>query len=138
MKKIKKLHILSVVSLLAGGFLYLATRPDAHISVFIDKIIPLEEIQTNFLVLKTNVIKYYVPDFLWAFSFTCALLTINQNIKLVVSLASLSGMLWEGMQFTGIISGTGDAIDIIMYLTAVFIAVLINKKECSDYEKEQN
>ena len=138
MKSIKKSLILSVVSLSIGGFIYVVTRPDTHISLFADNILPIKELQNIFSFLNVDVIKYHIPDFLWAFSFTCAFLTIDQNFKRVCFFTSICGILWEAMQFTHIVSGTGDFIDIIMYLTAVFIAVLINKKECSDDEKEQN
>ena len=138
MKNTKKNVILSIFSLSVGGLIYLATRPASYISVFINRIIPLEDIQRVFSPLNIEFVNNYVPDFLWAFSLTCALLATNKSIKASALTVSLCGIIWEAIQFFGLTPGTGDIVDIIMYLTAVFTAVLINKKECSNYEKEQN
>ncbi len=137
MKYTLKNIILSIFSLSAGGLIYLAARPDSYVSIFINRIIPLADIQRVLSPLNFEYINNYAPDFLWAFSLTCALLVTNKSIKATVLVVSLCGIIWETLQFIGIISGTGDIIDIITYLTAVFTAVLINKKECSNHEKEQ-
>ena len=138
MKTTKRNIILSALSLIVGGSIYILTRPDSHIAVLANGIIPLPKIQGYIYQLNIDAIKNFLPDFLWAFSFTCAFFVITRNRKHVILIVALCGILWESLQFTGIISGTGDIIDVIMYLTAVYTAVLINKKECSDHEKEQN
>ncbi len=137
MKYTPKNVILSIFSLSAGGLIYLAARPDSYVSIFINRIIPLADIQRVLSPLNFEFINNYMPDYLWAFSLTCALLATNKSIKATVLIVSLCGIIWETLQFIGLISGTGDIIDIITYLTAVFSAVLINKKECSNHKKEQ-
>ncbi len=138
MKKTKFNIILSVVSIMLGGIIYLITRPEAYVSIFFEGIINLSYLRGLFSILHKDIIKYYLPDFLWSFSFTCALFTVNENRKQVFVTGAVTGIVWECLQYFKIISGTGDIIDIIMYIIAVFIAVLINKKGVFNNEKEQN
>ena len=129
---------LSLLSLSIGGFIYISTRPDSYVSVVAESVISLDNIRACFSFLDIELIKYYLPDFLWSLSLTCALFAINKSTVQVTSIAVICGVLWEVSQATGLISGTADILDILMYLTAIIVAVLINKKGVFKNEKEQN
>lgn len=136
MKKTKINIFLSVLAISVGGFIYLVTRPDSYISIFIEYIIDTDNIRKTFCFLDREIIKNYIPDFLWSLGFTCALFAVNKNTAQTIGISSVTGIIWEAFQYLNIINGTGDIVDIIMYLTAVFIAVLINKK--GEFKNEKN
>lgn len=129
---------LSLLSLSIGGFIYISTRPDSYVSVVAESVISLDNLRACFSFLDIELIKYYLPDFLWSLSLTCALFAINRSTVQVAGIAAICGVLWEVGQATGLISGTADILDILMYLIATIVAVLINKKGVFKNEKEQN
>ena len=73
---------------------------------------------------------WYLPDFLWMFSLTCALFGImlprNSSIVIWSAVSFLWGVLWETAQWNGVVDGTGDLWDVLMYIMAVIAAALIN------------
>lgn len=127
---------LCIFSLCLGGIIYITLKPSSYISIFIQEIIPLS---TNLIyeyeTTSLNFIKYYFPDFLWSFSLYCALSIIsNTNKMLLINgfIVFVIGVSWEFCQKAGIVPGTGDCIDIIMYLLSVLIilipSIVTNKK----------
>lgn len=138
MKKRNFNIFLSLISLIIGGFIYIATRPDSYVSIVVESVIPLNDLRAYFSFLNTDFIKYHLPDSLWSLSLTCALFAINRSTVQVASISAICGVFWEVGQATGLINGTGDILDILMYLTAIAFAVLINKKGVFKNEKEQN
>jgi len=79
-------------------------------------------------------LKNYLPDGLWAFSFTSTILIIwNGNISSFwIILLSICFILFECLQSNLIINGTGDLLDVLIYflfgLASIFLNVIINKK----------
>lgn len=124
--------VLCFTAIFIGGFLYLIFRPNTYITQIIFDLINIngENIRTS--AVSCAFSKYYLPDFLWAFSLCCGLVSVFPHkrfyIILVGIITFLCGLIWELLQFTKTISGTGDILDIILYLTACLIAVMINIK----------
>ena len=115
-----KYVVLGAVALLLGLVIYLLFRPNTYISRFILKFLPLDlsEILT---MINTPFFKFYMGDYLWAFSLSCWLRFIfNDRSKnaLSVAIVAIAGALYEMMQYFGIISGTGDILDCLLYLLA--------------------
>lgn len=73
--------------------------------------------------------KGYIPDLMWAFSFTSALLLIWNGRINVMWLAVLLILfpLFEFLQAKHVIAGTGDIFDVVCYYTAAFSSSLLYK-----------
>lgn len=122
--------VLCCLSILLGGIIYVALRTNTHVSIFIYSLFDIRPVIITSPLFNNHFLKYYFPDFLWAFSLNCGLLSIfnhtTRNIILAGIVAFLCGFSWEILQYIKIISGTGDWIDILLYLSACAIAVTIN------------
>ena len=74
-------------------------------------------------------VRYSLPDFLWAFGLCCALHAVvlpNGRRSVPVSLFSaLVGCAWELLQLAGIVGGTFDPLNCLMYLAAAFAVTMI-------------
>lgn len=121
--------ILCIIFLIIGGSLYLIYRENAYITILFDRFLFLESMGKIADVFENDFFKFYFPDFLWGLSLNFGLFSIflpKLKGALWCSLiAFLYGMLWETMQKQGVLSGTGDLIDILMYLLASVFAMLI-------------
>jgi len=74
----------------------------------------------------------YLPDFLWSAALSCALFCLllpqgHQRLAPVILSASV-GMVWELCQKCGLIPGTGDWVDCMLYIMGAYVPILINKK----------
>lgn len=130
MKK-RFLHIaLCVISLCIGGCIYVFFRPNTYISEFIRSISPITiNFFSNTEIPNINFLKYYLSDLLWSFSLYCglnALFTTKKNLLTNGFLVLLLGALWELAQHKNIIPGTGDLIDILMYVVGIAITLIPN------------
>lgn len=76
-----------------------------------------------------QVIKNYLPDWLWAYSYTAAILIVwDRKPKLCWILIVIgSVILFEVSQYFHFIAGTGDFLDIIVYFVAMATSYLTNK-----------
>ena len=126
----KKINIIiSVISLFLGGTIYVLYRGNTHISNFVESFINLTILRNAFKAFDCNFVKYYFIDYLWALSLILALsilFPIKKQVLQVCLFVFLLGFIWEALQFSSIISGTGDVLDIFMYLAAATTAVIIN------------
>jgi hypothetical protein len=90
----------------------------------------------NFILIVRN----YLPDALWAFSFTSAILIIwNGKInRFWIVMLFLIFVAFEFLQSIKIITGTGDLNDVICYYTFAILAFFIYKQtfKIQDYEKK--
>ncbi len=120
--------LLCILTLGIGGGLYIIFRPDTYVAEFVRGIAPaVNDIYTKANTLNCDFLKYYLPDFLWAFSLNCGLNAIFNTKKsyLITACAvSLLSIFWETAQYLGIVSGTGDFIDMAMYLFAVLLILI--------------
>lgn len=130
MKRRSLYFVMCALSLGAGGALYLLCREHSYITVLAEHVLPLENLREYLHVKDIDFLNYYFPDFLWSFAFYFGAELIFYPQKRVFTSSVLvlcAGALWELLQYTGIVGGTGDLLDILMYLTAVLTAVLIEK-----------
>lgn len=130
MKRRSAYFVVCIASLSVGGALYLLCRENAYVTVFAELLLPLEKIRECLDIKNISFLNYYFPDFLWAFAFYFGAKVILYPKECEIAVAGAVfgfGVLWELLQYFGAVNGTGDIIDIFMYLTAVFTAVLIEK-----------
>lgn len=123
----------SVLFLISGLLIYLFFRSGTFIHEFASEltgfnfenpVLPQNNLFIDFL-------RYYFVDFLWLASFFNAYLAVRSKITYVSVLSSfivafLTGVIYELLQRFGIISGTFDLVDIIMYLTAGVFSAAVN------------
>ena len=125
--------LLGIAALTLGGLLYILLRQESYIAVALEDCLFVTELQLLFSVCNCDFLKYYFPDFLWGFSLYCGLFAIHMpsaNGSVICGAAVfLCGCLWEAGQYWGIIGGTSDLIDVVMYLTAGLAGILLNLKE---------
>jgi hypothetical protein len=81
------------------------------------------------------MVKNFLPDGLWAYSFISALqITWNREISFPwILLAFLLSACFELLQHFSWIAGTGDIADAVVYFIFFGVALLINKKLKTNY-----
>ncbi len=125
----RKLYIfLCVAALGVGALIYILLRPDTHVSAFARNMLPILETYSEQLrTFNFPFIKYYLPDLLWAFSLLCGLNAIFDDYKRVFinsAVVVVIGIVWEALQFFGVVSGTGDITDIFMYMAGALLILI--------------
>ncbi len=124
--------ILCFAALSIGTILYLLFRPDTHFTALLSTNSLMVNLQQAVAPYLQNWVIFYLPDFLWGFSLACGLTAIyahKRNGSAWCGLvAFLCGLIWEGLQHGNVVGGTGDGWDIVMYLAAWGMAVIINRK----------
>ncbi len=120
------------VTLICGSALYILFRPTTYIAGVFNDIVFIEKLRSVLSIFSCGLLKYYIPDFLWGYSLSCGLLAIyTPTLKGAIGCCFtvfIFGSAWELLQYTNILSGVGDHLDIIMYLLAAISAVTINIK----------
>jgi hypothetical protein len=146
----KKNLIVAISPVVLGGLIYLTYRVEklqmftwsektgtSSIVYFLRTTKILQSIQLPAWV------KFSLPDALWAFSFTYAMLLIWQfKITKInafwVFIAPLTGIASELGQYWGYLPGTYDQVDLLLLLIATFIPFLMGKifssKSIPNYE----
>lgn len=122
--------LLAYISLLVGGTLYACFRSTTYIAIALRSIPGIATLSQKAAVISCDFLSYYFPDFLWAFSLCCALNAIHLPGRCITLLCGIGtvalGVLWEVLQYTHIVSGTGDLWDIFVYFLAALLATIIN------------
>ena len=127
MKIHKKEAVLSILALSLGLLIYIFFRNGTYIH-------SLLKIRNSFgfshlTFFGSDFIKYYLPDFLWAFLLTNALMAISNNTKKEVFIIGLIvivlSIVWELFQLFEVVSGTFDFLDCFIYILAVITAVAL-------------
>lgn len=130
MRRRKKYVLLGVVSLVLGAMIYIVFRENSYIGITFNSISMIQEIRRVLDGFSCGFLKFYLPDFLWGFSLCCNLLAVyipkRNGCIICVGIAFLCGCVWEWMQYKGIVSGTGDINDVLMYLLASVACTIIN------------
>ncbi len=89
------------------------------------------------ILVKNNIIasfiRNYIPDILWTISFysvsTIFLKEITKNYIIYTAIhIIIIGIFFELLQFTGVVRGTFDFFDIIIYIISAIVASLIENK----------
>ena len=107
-----------VFALLAGVAIYALLRENTYIN----KLINFQSITVSSAF--ADFLRFYFVDALWAYALTFALSVFISGISAGV-ISAVFAAFWELLQLSGIVSGTFDTVDLIMYLSAIFLAVLI-------------
>ena len=125
--------ILALSALCCGLILYVLLREETYIAKLFRCIPLVTEVQNKLNCCSNAFLKYYLSDFLWAFSLCCALHYVYPTKRWIgwicAGITSGAGILWEGMQYYGIVSGTGDILDGVAYLLAGLLATTILKEK---------
>lgn len=130
--------LLCTGGLLIGGAVYLLFREGSYLSHLFDGIPLLSLVRDIFNGTAGTHISFYLPDFLWAFSLCCGIQAIylpkGMGIYVAGMAAFACGLIWEILQRTAVVSGTGDYWDILMYFLGSVLAILVNKRR-ENHEK---
>lgn len=123
-----------LVSLMVGLMMYILFRPTSIIAKPFAQCDWIAQLCTYLHPYSGELMRFHIPDFLWAFSLSCGLQVVFVISKTVEILscaltAFACGVIWEILQYAGVVSGTADWLDILMYFLAVFASILINLKE---------
>ena len=125
--------MLAIFSLITGLLIYLFLRKDTYLHGYFSAELcnyVYVNVKSNIL---TDFIRYYLPDFLWAFAFGAALTAVSYSHNRIViilfsAVSFLIGVLFEFVQYFGIVNGTFDYFDILMYAVAALTCAAINIK----------
>ena len=132
------ISIFVVLPMIIGGMIYLLSRPTSIVMFSWLDNIGLETFTMNIRSMinakdfMNNWIIYNFPALLWSFSFTCFLGIIwNYNINLenifILIIPMCLGIVTEVFQKTGVINGTFDKIDSMLYIIGGLLGFLIIK-----------
>ena len=125
--------MITVVALLAGGFLYILFQENTYIAQLFQHSNTISFLRQSISNDKWMWISFYLPDFLWGFALTCALIAVfmptPKGVVLCGVAAALCGLSWELLQVSQLVRGTGDWWDVMMYFLASTTGILINLKE---------
>lgn len=125
--------LLCLLALATGGILYGLFRENTIVALQLEKFLPLAFYRELLPKKSFPFLQFYLPDLLWSFSLCCGLLAIfgadrRGSYRSVGSTLAL-GCFWELMQWLGILSGTGDSIDVLMYSAGCILSILTNYKK---------
>ncbi len=122
-----------LLSLICGGAIYLLFRPETYVSAFFNGFFKLEGLRSVLSFLSCGFINSYFVDFLWGYALCCGFIAVflpkKRNLVYCVLIPLGMGVVWEVLQYFGAVKGTGDIIDVLMYLLAASSAIIVNLKE---------
>ncbi len=83
----------------------------------------------RFKPLLSATITNYLPDGLWAFSFTLTLLSMNQRptIEMILLMVFGGSLIIELLQYLNVVSGTFDWIDLLVYFLFSIFSVIVHR-----------
>ena len=121
-----------VIPIILGAVVYFCFRPDTYIShVAQNAGIPVINLGMSGSVI-AKFLRNFFPDIAWAYALPNALfLAFGGDRKKVVEIAAVTAIMIavsEILQFCGIISGTGDLVDIILELCSACMAIVLVRK----------
>lgn len=128
----KKNIMLCIGTLVFGAVLYILFRSGSYVSRVASAFSWISTLQDLFRPVSCDLLRYYLPDLLWCLSLGCGLTAIYGGEGLLCPiLAFCCGGVWEMLQALGVLSGTGDWLDVLMYLLGSAVCAQINLKERS-------
>lgn len=116
----------SVATLFLGLLLYLLFNRNAYVSTVLLRVISVPEISSeNFLI---KLLRGYGADLFWSSSFTLIIQIIvwfpKKKLPLLL-FCSLLGVLYELLQYVGLVTGIADIGDVIVYIFGSLLALSI-------------
>lgn len=125
--------LVCILALVAGLAIYVVFRPNTYLSKFVAEMPFATRIKEFAAPFPCDFLKYYLVDYLWELALCCGLIAIflpDRSAVLRCCAFSLAfGTAWEILQKVDLAGGTGDLLDILMYLAAALTATLLNYKE---------
>ncbi len=131
-----------ILPILIGGLIYVGYRTDTLImfdwfdSLGLGAVIQEFRIYINGLnVRPPNWFIYSLPDGLWVYAFTSAILLIwNGRLSWWIIIPLITGVFVEIAQAFHLFKGTFDYVDLLLSISAFFSSILILKTK--NYEKK--
>ena len=122
-----------------GLFLYLVLRPDAYITILVNKFIPMPVISgAGVLAAMKKAVRNYAADVLWAYALAFAVMFVlgcsKKDMQIGFLVCSGFEILIEVLQKPGVLYGTFDMLDILFEVISSGIAFMMIKR----YEVAQN
>lgn len=117
--------------LLIGVCCYIFFRPDSYITILHNRLSP-HPIRT---FPNANVfLRCYLSDFLWGMALALGFLAIYDPHKAIglffcCGASALLGCAWELLQYLEVVGGTGDIVDVAMYLSSGLLTAITNRNE---------
>jgi hypothetical protein len=105
-----------------------ASMYDLFFSVFVPLVAGLTIYRTEQYIRIPAIIRYYLPDGLWAYAFgSCMLIVWDRRIKWPWIIAAMSvSIVYEACQYYHVIPGVGELRDVMTYLSFFSLALLSN------------
>lgn len=133
MKRKESIAVLMVIlPLLFGTAIYVFLRPDTYISELIGTALHVNAAPADCpRGMFSDFLRFYVSDMLWAFALPPALFAAtgfeaDDLLHIFFISVAFAGSL-EMLQYIGVMSGTGDLVDLILESIAVSAAVFTLK-----------
>ena len=130
MSERRRCVLFCTLSLVVGAALYILFRQHTHVGALCGQWPELRPIQDALEEGPWNLFRYYLPDMLWSVSLSCGMLAIFGTEKRWIYGGSgfFFGCVWELLQWLGIVEGTADSLDVLMYLAGSFLCIIVNKR----------
>lgn len=124
---------LCVSSLAIGGAYYLLFKNNTIFESIVCKFVDFMSIKNRLPRITSRFLNNHFCDFLWVFSLYCGLCAIflptkKQSMVIFFAVVIL-GTVWELFQFYGVVSGTGDILDVVTYVFGAYVSLLITTKK---------
>ena len=134
--------LLAVTLFAIAGYIYVSSRI-ANLALYewlgIDYYNSLFEYIRDYSVTLAPWVKFNLPDGLWLLSFLLFMEGIwreDRRMKCVFCISIVTfAFILEFVQFIGYFPGTGDICDILAYIIAIMLFLIINKLKQISYEK---
>lgn len=121
----------SLAALVTGALIYIFFRRQTIFTAYLGRFGVKAGAYSSADIPFGDFIRYYLPDYLWGYALCCQAAALFDVLRIkkdgAYILCAAVGIAWEVLQWSGVVSGTGDCVDCIMYLTAVGTVVLIEK-----------
>ena len=138
MSKRSSFVVMGTLSLMLGGIIYLLFRENSYVAIIFN-VRFIDGLREATPTVPKEIVSFYLADFLWSFSLSSYLLAIFLPIKQGAFFCGLTaflcGVIWEILQFVNAVSGTGDMLDMIMYLIAAVLTVMVYRRR---WKNEKN
>ena len=145
--KIKTILFNAILPLFIGGLIYLLFRSEKLLMFdwirFLGFKQSIDFLRNDFSILKSfipNWVLFSLPDGLWVYSFSSAIIIIwNDNRKVLILLLSIPlifGPAVELLQFLKLFKGTFDIKDLVITIVAFILSLNFNLKT-NQYENQE-
>lgn len=128
------LILISFFLILFGLLIYLFFNKNTLITQLITIFVKIPQVNyEDGLLIK--IVRNYGADFLWASSFTViiqSILFLQKKMIWWLLLCALLGVTYEIAQYFGIVNGTPDIVDILVYLLGTLFGIIIIRRFCNE------